>query len=46
LNGDEADAAIGLVDDQQLLDAVQMEEAHRLVAADRLADGDEAFPWS
>ena len=34
LDGDEADAAIGLVHHQQLLDAVLMQQALGLVAAD------------
>ena len=38
LDSDEADAAPGIVDDDQLLDAVLMQEAARLVAAHALAD--------
>ena len=40
LDGDEADAAPGIVDDDQLLDPVQMQQPARLVLGDALADGD------
>ena len=41
LHRDEADAAIILVDDQQLLDAMLMQQPARLVLVDALAHGDE-----
>ena len=46
LDGDQPDAAILLVDHQQLLDAVLMQQALGLVLADALAHGDELAPWS
>ena len=44
LDRDQADAAIGLVDDQQLLDAVLVQEALGLLAGDALAHGDQLVP--
>ena len=41
LHGDETDAAILVVDHQQLLDAVLVQQALGLVLADALAHGDE-----
>ena len=41
LHRDEADAAIGVVDHQQLLDAMLVQEAHRLLALHGFAHGDQ-----
>ena len=43
LDGDQADAAILVVDHQQLLDAVLVQQALGLVLADALAHRDEVF---
>ena len=43
LHGDQADAAIVIVDHQQLLDAMLMQQPLGLVLADALAHGDEVF---
>ena len=43
LDGDQADAAILIVDDQQLLDAVLMQHPLGLVLADALAHRDEVL---
>ena len=43
LDGDQADAAILIVDDQQLFDAVLVQHPLRLVLADALAHRDEVF---
>jgi hypothetical protein len=43
LHGDQADAAVGVVDDQQLLDAVLVQQALRLLLADAFLDGDQPF---
>lgn len=43
LHGDQADAAILLVDHKQLLDAMLMQHPPRLVLADILAHRDETF---
>ena len=43
LHGDQADAAILIVDHQQLLDAVLVQQPLGLVLADAFADGDQAI---
>ena len=43
LDGDQADAAILVIDHQQLLDAVLMQQPLGLVLADAFAHGDEIF---
>ncbi len=41
LDGDQPDAALRVVDDDELLDAVLVQQAARLVLADALGDGDD-----
>ena len=43
LHGHQADAAIGIVDHQQLLNAVLVQQFHGLIAFDVFGNGDEAF---
>ena len=44
LDGDQPDAAVGVVHHQQLLDAVAVQQAARLVGADAGGDGDQVLP--
>ena len=44
LDGDQPDAAVGVVHHQQLLDAVAVQQAPRLVRGDVGGDGDEVLP--
>ncbi len=44
LDGDQPDAAIGVVHHQQLLDAVAVQQAARFLGADAVGDGDEVLP--
>ena len=44
LDGDQADAAIGVIDHQQLLDPVLVQQAPRSLGADVGGDGDEVLP--